>query len=63
MLIFEWHPHGTLYDILKDNKNQRMLTIEKLLQYSISLSDGLAHLHTIKYGTNGKNNFEVYSQI
>jgi hypothetical protein len=63
MLIFEWHPHGTLYDVLKDNKNQRMLTIEKLLQYSISLSDGLAHLHTIKYGTNGKKNFKVYFQI
>ena len=62
MLIFEWHPYGTLYDVLKDNKNQRMLTIEQLLQYSISLTDGLAHLHAIKYGTNG-NEFRGIFQL
>ncbi|CAF3047764.1 unnamed protein product [Rotaria socialis] len=52
MLIFEWHPYGTLYDVLKENRNESFITIEQLLQYSISLSDGLAHLHSIKYGTN-----------
>jgi serine/threonine protein kinase len=52
MLIFEWHPYGTLYDVLKDNKSKQSLTIEQLLQYSISLCDGIAHLHSIKYGTN-----------
>jgi len=55
MLIFEWHPDGTLYDVLKENKTKNILTIEKLLQYSISISDGLAHLHSIKYGTNGND--------
>ncbi|CAF1190004.1 unnamed protein product [Rotaria sp. Silwood1] len=52
MLIFEWHPYGTLYDVLRENKNKQFITIEQLLQYSISLCDGLAHLHSIKYGTN-----------
>jgi serine/threonine protein kinase len=59
ILIFEWHEDGTLYDVLKKNKNKPILTIDKLLQYSISLCDGLAHLHAIKYGTNGKN-FESF---
>lgn len=54
MLIFEWHPYGTLYDVLKESHDEKAVTIEQLLQYSISLSDGLAHLHSIKYGTNGK---------
>ena len=53
MLIFEWHPFGTLFDILKENKNKQLVSVERLLQYSISLCDGLAHLHSIKYGTNG----------
>jgi serine/threonine protein kinase len=53
MLIFEWHPSGTLYDVLKQNKIEQFLTIKNVLQYSISLCDGLAHLHSIKYGTNG----------
>ncbi|CAF4475697.1 unnamed protein product, partial [Rotaria sp. Silwood2] len=52
MLIFEWHPCGTLYDVLKENKTKQFITIKQLLQYSISLCDGLAHLHSIKYGTN-----------
>ena len=52
--MFEWHPCGTLHDVLKENKNGQVVTIEQLLQYSISLCDGLAHLHSIKYGTNGK---------
>ncbi|CAF1390126.1 unnamed protein product [Adineta ricciae] len=51
MLIFEYHPNGTLHDVLKGNKSDQMITIEQLLQYSISLCDGLAHLHAIKYGT------------
>ena len=51
MLVFEYHPKGTLYDVLKDKE---VLTIEQLFQYSISLCDGLTHLHSIKYGTNGK---------
>lgn len=53
MLIFEWHPYGTLYDVLKD---EQYLPMEKLFQYAISLSDGLAHLHAMKYGTNGRKN-------
>ncbi|CAF1334455.1 unnamed protein product [Adineta steineri] len=52
MLIFEWHPSGTLHDILQENKTKQFVTIEQLFQYSISLCDGLAHLHSIKYGTN-----------
>ena len=52
MLIFEWHPYGTLHDLLKENKNE--LTIERVLQYSTSLADGLAHLHAMKYGTHGR---------
>jgi hypothetical protein len=52
-LIFEWHPYGTLHDFLKDNKNEQGVSTEKMLQYSISLTDGLAHLHSIKYGTHG----------
>lgn len=55
ILIFEWHPSGTLYDVLKENKTHEILTIEKLFQYSISLCDAVAHLHSIKYGTNGNN--------
>lgn len=54
MLIFEWHPYGTLHDVLKENKDGQMVSIEQLLQYAISLCDGLTHLHSIKYGTNGK---------
>jgi len=53
ILIFEWHPCGTLYDVLKADPS---ITKEKLFQYSISLCDGLAHLHSIKYGTNGTKN-------
>lgn len=53
VLIFEWHPYGTLYDFLKENKSEQTIKVEQLLQYSISLCDGLAHLHSIKYGTNG----------
>ncbi|UJR09348.1 hypothetical protein I4U23_013591 [Adineta vaga] len=52
MLIFEYHSNGTLHDVLSENRNGSMITIEQLLQYSISLCDGLAHLHSIKYGTN-----------
>jgi serine/threonine protein kinase len=58
ILIFEWHQCGTLYDVLKDNE---FLTIDQLFRYSISLCDGLAHLHSIKYGTNGKN-FRAFCQ-
>lgn len=53
MLIFEWHPLGTLYDVLKENKNEQLVSVEQLLQYAISLCDGVAHLHSMKYGTNG----------
>jgi hypothetical protein len=57
MLIFEWHPAGTLDDVLNENqKIQKRITIEQLMQYSISLADGLTHLHAIKYGTHGKIN-------
>ncbi|CAF0953227.1 unnamed protein product [Rotaria sordida] len=52
MLIFEYHPYGTLYDVLKKIQNEQVITIKQLLQYSISLCDGLAYLHSIKYGTN-----------
>jgi len=51
MIITEWHPNGSLHDILRENKDQQILTIERMLQYSISICDGLAHLHVIKYGT------------
>jgi len=57
MLIFEWHPCGTLHDVLKEN--QQVRTIKQLFQYSISLCDGLAYLHSIKYGTNGKKKKET----
>jgi serine/threonine protein kinase len=53
MLIFEWHPYGTLHDVLKEKKAAELLPMEKVWQYSTSLADGLAHLHSIKYGTNG----------
>lgn len=56
MLIFEWHPHGTLYDVLKDERHKQYLSMEKLFQYAISLCDGIAHLHAMKYGINGKRN-------
>jgi serine/threonine protein kinase len=59
MLIFEWHANGTLHDVLKDNKNEQVVTIEQLFQYSISLCDGLAHLHSIKYGTNGNEKYLI----
>ena len=54
MLIFEWHPYGTLYDVLKYQRHEQVLSMEKLFQYAISLCDGIAHLHAMKYGTNGK---------
>lgn len=57
ILIFEWHPLGTLDDVLK--KNQQTLTKEKLCQYSIALADGLAHLHSMKYGTNGEKDWRL----
>jgi len=53
MLITEWHEKGTLYDVLRNNQQQKInFSIEQLFQYSISLCDGLAHLHSIKYSTN-----------
>ncbi len=62
MLIFEWHQKGTLHDVLKENKAEQMITVKQLLQYSISLCDGLAHLHSIKYGTNGMKNEPILGQ-
>ena len=57
MLIFEWHPYGTLHDVLKENPSEQILTIEQVFRYAISLADGLAHLHAIKFGANGRRRF------
>lgn len=50
LLITDYHEHGSLYDFLQDHA----FTPQMLKTFALSLSSGLAHLHTEIYGTPGK---------